>query len=154
MRELERSAERDRAIEAALGIVAAEGWTERALRTGLTKAGLAEDDLARVFPGGTLEAIEVWADLVDRRMTERVRALPLETMRVRDKVAAAVMARLAEVAPHKEAVRRAVALLALPANAPVAARVTARTVDAVWRAIGDRAEDLSWYTKRATLAAV
>ena len=29
---------------------------------------------------------------------------------------------------------------------------TARTVDAIWHAAGDRSADFSWYTKRATLA--
>lgn len=154
MSEIERSEERDRAIEAVLPHVAADGWTERALRAGLADAGFAPDDLSFLFPRGPIEAIEVWADLVDRRMVERVRVMPLDTMRVRDKVAAAVMARLAEVEPHKEAARRALALLALPVHAGAAARITARTVDSVWRAIGDRSADFNWYTKRATLAAV
>lgn len=154
MGRLERSEERDRAIEAALPHVAVDGWTERALHAGLVDAGFAPDDLAFLFPRGPIEAIEVWGDLVDRRMVERVREMPLGTMRVRDKVAAAVMARLAEVEPHKEAARRALAVLALPVNAAAAARITARTVDSVWRAIGDRSSDFNWYTKRATLAAV
>ena len=52
------------------------------------------------------------------------------------------------------AVRRAAAVLALPRHAGLAARCTARTVDAIWHAVGDRAADFSWYTKRATLAAI
>ena len=36
----------------------------------------------------------------------------------------------------------------------LAAACTARTVDAIWQAAGDRSADLSWYTKRAILAAV
>ena len=53
-----------------------------------------------------------------------------------------------------EAVRRALAVLALPGNAAVAAACTARSVDAIWQAAGDRAADFSWYTKRAILAGV
>jgi len=154
MIDLERSKERDRAVEAALPFVAREGWGERALRAGLVDAGFAADDLPFLFPRGATEAVEVWSDLVDRRMVEQVRALPLATMRVRDKVAAAVIARLEEANPNKEAARRALALLALPSNAAAALRVTARTVDSVWRAIGDRSTDFNWYTKRATLAGV
>jgi ubiquinone biosynthesis protein COQ9 len=54
----------------------------------------------------------------------------------------------------EEAVRRALAVLALPGRTRVAAACTARTVDAVWRAAGDRSADFSWYTKRAILTAV
>jgi ubiquinone biosynthesis protein COQ9 len=32
--------------------------------------------------------------------------------------------------------------------------MTARTVDAIWHAAGDRSTDFSWYTKRAILGAV
>ena len=35
-----------------------------------------------------------------------------------------------------------------------AAACTARTVDAIWHAAGDRSADFSWYTKRAILTAI
>ena len=44
--------------------------------------------------------------------------------------------------------------LALPANAGIAARGAARTVDRMWHAAGDRSADFSWYTKRAILGGV
>ena len=56
--------------------------------------------------------------------------------------------------PHREAVRRALAVLALPGHARAAAAITARTVDTIWHAAGDRSVDFSWYTKRAILTAV
>jgi ubiquinone biosynthesis protein COQ9 len=62
--------------------------------------------------------------------------------------------RLARQQPNKEAVRRALAMLALPIHARAAAACTARTVDAIWHAAGDRSADFSWYTKRAILTAV
>ena len=67
---------------------------------------------------------------------------------------AVIALRLAQNRPHKEAIRRALALLALPSHARLAAACTARTVDAIWHAAGDRSADFSWYTKRAILAAV
>ncbi|MFQ3623356.1 MAG: COQ9 family protein [Acetobacteraceae bacterium] len=154
MGRIERSEERDRAVEAALPHVALDGWTASALRAGLSDAGFDQADLPLLFPDGPVEAVEVWGDLADRRMLESLATLDLASMRVRDRVATAVMIRLEQAAAHREAVRRALALLALPQNAAAAARATARTVDAVWRGIGDRSADFSWYTKRATLAAI
>jgi ubiquinone biosynthesis protein COQ9 len=69
-------------------------------------------------------------------------------------VRAVVALRLAQNRPYKEAVRRAVAILALPRNVRLAAACTARTVDAIWHAAGDRSTDFSWYTKRAILTAM
>jgi ubiquinone biosynthesis protein COQ9 len=151
---IERSEERDRAVEAALPHVPLDGWTGKALRAGLADAGFDPADLALLFPGGTIEAIEVWCDLADRRMAEALGTLDLASMRIRDRVATAIRIRLEQNAGRKEAVARATALLALPQNAVAAARITARTVDAIWVAIGDRSTDISWYTKRASLAAI
>jgi ubiquinone biosynthesis protein COQ9 len=58
------------------------------------------------------------------------------------------------VGSHREAVRRALGLLALPHNAPVAATTLWRTVDAIWYAAGDTATDFNYYTKRGLLAGV
>jgi ubiquinone biosynthesis protein COQ9 len=58
------------------------------------------------------------------------------------------------VAPHREALRRAIGLLALPHNAPRAGELTWRTVDAIWWAAGDTATDWNFYSKRALLAGV
>ena len=53
-----------------------------------------------------------------------------------------------------EAVRRALALLSLPFNAPLALKLLYKTVDALWYAAGDTSTDFNFYTKRATLAGV
>jgi ubiquinone biosynthesis protein COQ9 len=39
-------------------------------------------------------------------------------------------------------------------NAPLAVRLTAATVDAIWHAAGDTSADFAWYTKRGILAGV
>jgi ubiquinone biosynthesis protein COQ9 len=75
-------------------------------------------------------------------------------MKVREKVAAAVMIRLEQNAADREAIRRGLSLLSLPQNAPLAARLLYRTVDAIWYACGDTATDYNYYTKRGLLAGV
>jgi ubiquinone biosynthesis protein COQ9 len=44
--------------------------------------------------------------------------------------------------------------MSLPQYAPDGARAIWGTADQVWTALGDTSQDLNWYTKRATLAAV
>jgi len=142
----ERSAERDAALEALLPNVPFDGWTVTALR----RAAGPDADL--LFPGGAAEMVEAWCDFEDRRM--EAAALGGLPGRLPERVRGLIALRLASVRPHREAVRRALAVLALPRNAAVAARCTARTVDTIWFAAGDRSTDFSWYTKRATLASV
>ena len=50
--------------------------------------------------------------------------------------------------------RRGATLFALPVYAADGARALWETADTIWTALGDRSEDLNWYTKRATLSGV
>lgn len=146
---IERSAERDEAIGLLLPEIAFGGWTIANLR----RAAGPDADL--LFPGGTIDLIEAYVDLADRRMEEAARTLFAgRSAGVAQRVRALIMLRLEQMDGEREAVRRALAILALPLHARAAARVTARTVDSIWHAAGDTSADFSWYTRRATLAAV
>jgi ubiquinone biosynthesis protein COQ9 len=148
----ERLPERDAAIEAMLPSVPFDGWTKRALRAGVAAAGMPADEADLLFPLGTIDMIETFCDLADRNMEAAAADLPAGPLHKR--VRAVIALRLEQNRPHKEAIRRAVAILALPRNAGAAAATAARTVDAIWHAAGDRSADFSWYTKRAILTAV
>ena len=150
----ERSPERDAAIDALLPNVPFDGWTLRALRAALRAAGQPEDNAELLFPGGAADMVEAYCDLADRRMEEAAATLGLDAMRLPERVRALIALRLRQNRVHKEAIRRALGVLALPRHAGLAARCTARTVDAIWHAAGDRAADFSWYTKRAILASI
>lgn len=143
----ERSAERDAAIEAVLPHVPFDGWT----RTALRHAG---PDADLLFPGGAADLVEAFCDFADRRMEQEAAGLNLAGEKLPARVRVVIALRLSQIRPHREAMRRATALLALPMNVRLAARCTARTADAIWHAAGDRSTDFSWYTKRAILASI
>ena len=147
-------AARDQILLATLAHVAFDGWTRAALKAGVADAGLGPDMALRAFPGGIPDLVDHSADWADRRMLEELAKLDLAAMRVRDRVAAGVKARLQVLAPYREATRRALAYLALPPNAPMAVRLTWRTVGEIWYAAGDEAADFNYYTKRGLLAPV
>jgi ubiquinone biosynthesis protein COQ9 len=148
----ERLPERDAAIDAMLPHVPFDGWTMRALRSGLADAGMPPDEATLLFPDGAADMIAVFCDLADRRMIDA--AASLSETRLTGRVRAVIALRLMMNRPHKEAIRRAVSVLSLPGNTSTAAAITARTVDAIWHAAGDRSADFSWYTKRVILTAI
>jgi ubiquinone biosynthesis protein COQ9 len=150
----ERSPERDAAIDALLPRVAASGWTLATLRAALPEIGADPLDAELLFPGGAADLIEAFIDLADQRMEATAATQDMSSLRLPARVRAVVAIRLEQSRPHKEAVRRALAVLSLPRHAGVTARCTARTLDAIWHAAQDRSADFSWYTKRLTLAAV
>jgi len=141
-------------LEAALPHAACDGFTGKVLEEAGRAAGLSKPETARLFPEGPLSLVEAWSVAVDREMTERLQAMDLPAMKVRQRIAEAVKTRLAILKRHKEAARRAAALLSLPVHAGLAAKLMYRTVDAMWRAAGDTATDFNFYTKRGILAGV
>jgi len=145
---------RDEILDAALPNVLFDGWTRKALVAGAKDEKLTEADVDIVFPRGPRDAIAHWLARADREMVAAMQAADLDAMKVREKVAFGVRVRLEQAARHKEAVRRAMAVLALPGNADLAARSLYRTVDEIWHVCGDRSTDFNFYTKRGLLAAV
>jgi len=141
-------------LPAILAEVPFEGWSRKALLAAGHLTGCDAQAVERAFPGGVAEVIEYWHDQADADMLAAMAQQDLSVLRLREKVALAVRLRLEAAAEHREAVRRAMALLALPIHGAMALKLAARTVDAIWRAVGDRSSDFSWYTKRATLGAI
>jgi ubiquinone biosynthesis protein COQ9 len=145
---------RERLIDAAVAHVPFDGWGDKALAAAAQDLGI-DPALARnAFPGGAIEMIECHSRLADRRMVAAFEQADKTGLKLREKVALAVRLRLTANVAHREAIRRALTILALPVNAPLAARLLYRTVDAVWYGLGDRSTDYNFYTKRMLLAGV
>ncbi|WP_428375510.1 COQ9 family protein [Lichenicoccus sp.] len=143
---LERSPERDAALLAVVPLVGRLGWTPAALRQA------AGPDADLLFPGGAAEMVEAHADLGDRRM--EAEAGTLTETRPSRRVRALILLRLQQSEAERDAIRRGLAVLALPGHRLASLRSIARTVDTIWHAAGDVSVDQSWYSKRAILAAV
>ena len=146
--------ERDRLLAAALAHVPFDGWSAAALEGGARDLDADPGMAAVVFPGGGRQACAHFSRWADRAMTRAVEPDDLAGLRVHERIAFLVGARFDALAPHREAVRRGLTLLALPRNAALASRLLYRTVDDVWHAAGDRSADFSFYTKRGLLAGV
>ena len=149
-----KTEQRDAVVMATLPHVIFDGWTETALHRGAQDAGLTKSAVDVLFPGGPRAALRHWYDLADRLMVLDIADHDLEAMRIRDRIAFLVRTRLERWSPHREAVRKALALAALPSFAEDALRSGYTTVDVMWRAAGDRATDFNFYTKRGLLGAV
>jgi ubiquinone biosynthesis protein COQ9 len=145
---------RERILDAALAHVPFDGWTIASLEAGAKAAGLDPSLVHEAFPGGVLDAIEQHSRIADQRMLAAMEGQDLSAMRTRDKVALAIRLRLEANSSHREAVRRALTVLAIPLHAGVALAALYRTVDTVWYAAGDTSTDFNFYTKRGLLAGV
>lgn len=146
---------REKLLLAMLPHVAFEGWSLAAVRAGCADAGLTFEEGALLFADGAREIIPYWSEWSDQQMLQIIGQRPdFATLRLRDRIATAVRARIEVNAPWREAVRRTMSLMALPQYAGIGVTCTWRTLDAIWYACGDTATDMGFYSKRATLGAV
>jgi ubiquinone biosynthesis protein COQ9 len=145
---------RDRLADAVAAEAAFEGFSRAALAAAGTKLGLATNEAQRLFPGGGLGVVEYLSERADRRTVEDMEKAGVAGMKVRERIKTGVRLRLERHVGQREAVRRALALLALPLNAPIGLKLLYKTVDALWYAAGDTSTDFNFYTKRGLLAGV
>ena len=141
-------------LNAALKHVPFDGWSDAALAAGAADAGVEQHLVSALFPRGAIDAIALHSRLADTEMVAAFHALPEAPQKIHLAIRALILLRLELAQQHKDAVRRALAVLALPAQAKLSAELLYETVDAMWRAAGQTDTGFSFYTRRATLAAV
>ena len=131
-----------------------EGWSEKALDAAAAALGVPADRAHLAFAGGAGQMVDAWFASVDRHMADALPPEKLAEMRVRDRITQLVLARLAVVAPYREALRRALAVLAMPHHMAMGTAIGWRSAEMMWRLAGDSSTGFAHYTKRMTLLGV
>ena len=145
---------KDKVLDAVLGQAPFDGWTRAAIDSAVRSGAVTRDEASLAFPGGVIDMI-AWHSLrADRQLVEEMERRGVSSMKVRERITLGVRTRLEQNVQHREAIRRALALLAMPFNGLLASKLLYRTVDAIWYAAGDTSTDFNFYTKRALLAGV
>lgn len=124
--------------------VPAHGWTAAAIAAGAADVGL-PPSAAGLLPGGGAELLTRFLRSVNARVAEQMRdGGPLAAVAGRpvDRVHAAVMGRLALLAPVKGRWGEALALGGRPDAVGGTVRATAEFVDEVWAYAGDVSTDV------------
>jgi ubiquinone biosynthesis protein COQ9 len=146
--------ERDRLIVAMLPDVPFDGWSQHALRRAAERIGMRVREAQALFPRGAIDMVAAFSRWADRQMLDRLEAMPVEPVSLSRRIANALRVRFEVLQPWREAVRRGMAVLAMPQNAALGLRLLYEAVDGIWYAAGDTSTDFSFYTKRASLAAI
>lgn len=131
-----------------------DGWTQAAVDSAAGQLGIDPVQARLAMPKTQVGMIDVYIQEVDRGLESWFTPERLQGMKIREKIRALVWRRLEIMGPAREAVRRALAILAMPQNVPLALRIGWRTADLMWRIAGDTSTDFNHYTKRMTLGAV
>jgi ubiquinone biosynthesis protein COQ9 len=131
-----------------------DGWTAKAVDSAAAQLGIDPVQARLAMPKSQSGMIDLYIQEVDRALEAWFTPERLDKLKIREKIRALVWRRLEIMGPAREAVRRALAILAMPQNVPLALRISWRTADLMWRIAGDTSTDFNHYTKRMTLGAV
>jgi ubiquinone biosynthesis protein COQ9 len=141
-------------VAAMLPHVPFDGWTMAAVEAAAADLAIAPAMARLAVPGGAVDMVDAYIATADTKMAEALDTPEFHALKVRQKITTAIRTRLEQAIPHREAIRRSAAVLALPGNAPRAARLTWRTADNIWRLAGDTATDFNHYSKRTLAGSV
>ena len=131
-----------------------DGWSEAAVRDAAAAVGMNPEVALFAFAGGAMQMIEAWVRGVDVAMQSALPADQIATLKIRERIRTLVQFRLDAIAHQKEALRRALAIMAMPQNAPRTLALGWSSADVMWRLAGDTATDYNHYTKRLTLGSI
>ena len=136
------------------GHAAFDGWSVAALDMAAAELGVPSERARLAFRDDAVAMIDAWFDSVDIAMAVAFPPDRIAALKVRERIRELILFRFEAMRPHREALRRAMAILAMPQNLPRAARLAWRASDRIWRLAGDRATDFNHYSKRTILVGV
>ena len=136
------------------GHAAFDGWSNDALAMAAAELGVPPERARIAFPGGQAQMIDAWFDAIDKAMLDAFPPERIAAMKIRERIRELILFRFEAMRPRREALRRALAILAQPQNVALAARLAWRAADRMWRMAGDTATDFNHYSKRAILVGV
>jgi ubiquinone biosynthesis protein COQ9 len=131
-----------------------DGWTAAAVDAAANQLGIDPGQAKLAVPKDQAGKIDLCIRGVDRALEDWFTPERLEGLKIREKIRAIVWKRLEIMEPAREAVRRALSVLAMPQNVPTGLKTGWRTADVMWRIAGDTSTDYNHYTKRLMLGGV
>ncbi len=139
-------------LDEALKLIPREGWTSLMVRNAGKAAGLGAGETELLLPQGPADV----AALLSRRHDAAALAAlgSSEGLKIRERIAHGVAARLDAACADEAAVRRLNGWFTLPQNMALGARLAWESADCLWRWAGDTATDENHYSKRLLLAGI
>ena len=141
-------------LDQALRITSVEGWTWPAAILAGKACGLSQGETELLLPRGPEDLAALLCRRHDAQALAALAGVEPAALKIRQRIAHALEARLDAAMVDEAAERRLAGFLALPHNWPLAARLSWESADVIWRWAGDTATDENHYSKRALLAGI
>lgn len=141
-------------LDVAIQRAPALGWNGRMVRAACEANGLSLGDEELLLPNGARDLAALLSRRHDDRAMQTLADVDPASLKMRERIARAVSARMEAGAADLDATRRCAAFLALPTKADLGLKLAWETSDLLWRWAGDTATDWNHYSKRTILSGI
>jgi ubiquinone biosynthesis protein COQ9 len=141
-------------LDSALRLAPALGWSAKMVRAACADNGLSEGDQELLLPHGPRDLAALLSRRHDAVALEALAETPAASLKMRERIARGVSARLEAAAGDLEASKKCAGFLVLPINADLGLKLAWESADLVWRWAGDTATDWNHYSKRTILSGI
>ena len=141
-------------LDAAIALAPSEGWTAKMATMAGAAYGLSAGETDLLLPRGPADLAALLSRRHDAQALAALAGTDPASLKVRERIARAVAARLDAALADGPAEQRLAGFLALPPHLPLAARLAWESADVLWRWAGDTATDENHYSKRGLLAGI
>lgn len=141
-------------LDQALALAPSMGWSWPMARAAGKAAGLTLGETELLLPHGPKDLAALACRRHDALALKALADIDPHALKVRERIARALEARIAAALATGAAERKLAGFLALPPNLPLASRLVWASADGLWRWAGDVATDENHYSKRAILAGI
>ena len=141
-------------LDQALILAATMGWSDQLVNLAGKKAGLSPAETDLLLPHGAADLAALLSKRHDGAALSQLNQQNPSALKIRGRIEAGIMARLAMAANEGQAAHAWAGYLALPHHLPLALRLVWDSADMIWRWAGDTATDENHYSKRALVGAI
>ena len=141
-------------LDAAIRRAPVLGWNARMVRAACEDNGLSVGDEELLLPNGARDLAALLSRRHDDRAMASLNEVDPASLRIRERIARALSARMEAGAEDLDATRKCAAFLALPTNADLGLKLAWETSDLLWNWAGDTATDWNHYSKRTILSGI
>ncbi len=141
-------------LDAAIRLAPELGWNGQLVQRAGKEAGLSGPDIELLLPKGASDLSALLSRRHDGAALAALGRIDVTQLKIRERIHAAVEARIEAAMADEAAVKKSGVYLALPVHVPLALRLGWETADKLWRWAGDTATDENHYSKRVILCTV
>ena len=141
-------------LDAAVRLAPQQGWNAAMVRAACAANDLSRGDEELLLPNGARDLAALLSRRHDARALAELATVEAKSLKMRERIARAVSARMEAGAADLEATRRCAAFLALPLNADLGLKLAWESADHLWHWAGDTATDWNHYSKRTILSGI